>query len=293
MSPQELFDLHVYKAYQVASKLCLFYAVSGSRNYREEAISEAKMALWRCCVEFDPNKQVMQIRQQQLDNKQKSEEIILACIFGYEAPPVPTEKNQDPYKNFWMLSLLRVRGSVIDFFRQQRLIIKPVITGELANFDKATIKKIKNRVGVDDDDDIALEYGISHRALEKLKPTMLYQERFLSLDRALDAACGEGESRKRDSFNDIIASNSRTDHGDKTRDSRNLITIIKSKAQLSEIEEKVIDYLYSEDGYSASDVAAIMHITSAKVKNLAREALNKMRGVAIPTLEISVDRVSV
>lgn len=280
MSPQELFDSHVQKAEEVASRLCFFYAVSGALNYREEAISEAKMALWKCCCRFDPNKQKMQIKQQ--GKQALSEEIILSCIFDYQVPVVTTT-NLDPYKNFWISSLTRVRGSVLDYFRAERLIIKPVVTGELATLNRATIKKIKNRIGVDDDDDIALEYGISRQALEKLKPTMLHQERFLSLDRALGDACGDNDaSGGRESFYDIIASNSRTDHGDEARHVHLVILNMKAKAALSLDEEKALDYFYSDAGYSRAEVAGIMRLTPAKVKSLLDEAILKLRSAAFP-----------
>lgn len=286
MTPQDLFDSHVSKAEEVASRLCFFYAVSGAMNYREEAISEAKMALWKCCCRFDPNKQRMQIKQQGVMAQAIAEEIILSCIFDYQIPPASVSPtNTDPYKNFWISSLTRIRGSVLDYFRTERLIIKPVVAGELAMLTRATIKKIKNRIGVDDDDDISREYGISLQALEKLKPTMLHQERFLSLDRALGDACGDGDSSGgRESFYDIIASNSRTDHGDDAQHVRYVILNIKSKAFLTIEEEKALDYFYSDAGYSRAEVAGLMQLTTAKVKNLIDEAILKLRTSAATPL---------
>lgn len=259
--------------------MCFFYAVSGALNYREEAISEAKMALWKCCCRFDPAKQRMQVKQQKI----RTEEILLSCIFGYTTPADPSPVNSDPYKNFWISSLTRIRGSVLDYFRAERLIIKPVITGELSTLTRATIKKIKNRIGVDDDDDIALQYGISVEALQRLKPTMLHQERFLSLDRSLgDASGGSDFGREWESFYEIIASSSKTDQGDEVQHIRFVLLHMKAKALLSSEEEAALDYFYSEAGYNRAEIAGLMKITTAKVKNLIEDAIIKMRGAAFP-----------
>lgn len=282
MSPQELFDSHVHKAEEVSSRLCFFYAVAGALNYKDEAASEAKMALWKCCRKFDPNKQRMQIKLQGSQAKALSEEIILSCIFNYELPVSSPPTNLDPYKNFWISSLTRVRGSVLDYFRSERLIIKPVVTGELSTLTRATIKRIKNRIGVDDDDDVAREFGISLQALEKLKPTMLHQERFLSLDRALGDACGDNESGGgRESFYDIIPSNSRTDQGDEVQHTRYLILNMKNKASLTKQEEMAIDYFFSDAGYSKAEVAGLMQVTTSVVKNLIEDAILKLRNTSV------------
>lgn len=280
MSPQDLFDSNVSKAEEVASRLCFFYAVSGALNYRDEAISEAKMALWKCCCRFDPNKQRMQIKQQKI----RTEEILLSCIFGYSTPADPSPVNSDPYKNFWISSLTRIRGSVLDYFRSERLIIKPVITGELSTLTRATIKKIKNRIGVDDDDDIALQYGISLEALQRLKPTMLHQERFLSLDRSLggDPTSNDYSGREWESFYEVIASSSKTDQNDEAQHMRFILLHMKTKAALSPDEAAALDYFYSEAGYSRAEVAGLMKTTTGKVKNLIEDAILKLRGAAFP-----------
>lgn len=277
VSPQELFDSHTAKAQDVASRLCFFYAVSGALNYREEASSEALMALWECCCRFDPSKQKMQ---QKIESK-RTEEIIFSSIFGYDMPFAPAPTNCDPYKNFWIASLMRVRGSVLDYFRRERLIIKPVISGELATLTRADIKRIKNRIGVDDDDDIAMEFGISAQALEKLKPTMLHQERFLSLDRALGEACGDGgESGGRESFYEIIASQSKTDESDEVDHLRFMVNSLRARAKLTMQENKAIDYFYSDAGYTKSEVAGLMKVSTPMAKRLIDEALDKLRSCA-------------
>lgn len=57
MSPEDLFAAHVDRAEKIATALCWRYRVSGALFYQEEARSEARLALWRACRNFDPGRQ--------------------------------------------------------------------------------------------------------------------------------------------------------------------------------------------------------------------------------------------
>ena len=126
VTPEELFAAHVDKAEKIASTLCWRYKVSGALCYLEEAKSEARLALWRACVNFSPGKQAFEIR--------KIREHISASfwspLFGAPAPPLPL--SSDPYDNFWIWAIRQIYGRVIDWFRSYRLI-KRMAEGESAS----------------------------------------------------------------------------------------------------------------------------------------------------------------
>jgi hypothetical protein len=89
----ELFQAHAQRAEEIALDMCWKYRLSGSLFYMEEAKSEALMALWLACVEFDPYGQTFTRAQ-----------------------------GKDPYGSFWMWAAQRIRGRIIDWFRSYHLI---------------------------------------------------------------------------------------------------------------------------------------------------------------------------
>lgn len=280
MSPTELFEAHSQKAEEIAEKLCYLYTVSGALAYREEAKSEARMALWKCCLRFDPRKQLMQRKKQKL----KEEEQLWAAVLGYPPPEIPSEESYDPYKNFWIASLRRIRGSVLDLFRSERLIVKRGVKGELEAIDKRDLAEIKRRFRRGDPiDAICADFAISEEALEQLKPTMLYQEKFLSLDRRLGDFSSNGSSDHggSDSFADLLPSRDRADGNDEALHLRHQIESAKSKANLSRQESRVMELCFHEAGWSKADAAKLLGISPMRVGFALQSALAKMRAVMI------------
>ena len=115
MTPEELFEEYRDRAERIAQSLCWHYQVSGALNHQEEAKSEALLALWRACQAFDPEKQALE------NKKRAAESNVLTAIFGVH---IKTKKAKNPYANFWMWAITRVRGRVIDYFRSERLITR-------------------------------------------------------------------------------------------------------------------------------------------------------------------------
>jgi DNA-directed RNA polymerase specialized sigma24 family protein len=228
------------KAREVAKSLCFYYAVSGALAFQDEATSEAYKALWLCCQRFDPKRQVMQRRKAQI----QTDEQFWAIIFEY---PLPESIPFDPYANFWMCSIQRVRGGVLDFFRAQRLITKR-----------------------------------SKKPGEEQKPTMLHAERFLSLDRPLSSvsngaynAFGGGES-----FCDLLPSSDRADSEDERRHHQSIIGEMKKKANLTPQERRALDLYYSELGYTKAEVSRELGVSQVRIQDLVDSAILKLRNVA-------------
>lgn len=230
---ERLYLAYVPKADELAKRLCFHFRASGALAFEKDAQSHARIALWKCAVKFDPKKQ----RLQRMKIKKQQEESIQAILFGY---PEPKHEPYDPYSNFWIASIRRVSGAVLDLFRAERLITKPQ-NGEVSD-------------------------------------TMLYYERFQSLDRPLSDA-SNGNSR--DSFGDMLPSKDRADKNDEISEMRYQIESIKQDAELSENEQLVIELSYSEEDLSKSEVAERMGMSGAAVTALLAKALEKMRQVRL------------
>jgi RNA polymerase sigma factor (sigma-70 family) len=114
VSPNDLFDKYLDKADAVANGLCWYYRVSGAGLYREEAQSEARLALWKACLRFDPSKQGLEAKKSQ----QRDQLAFFNSLVGL--PPPPSAKN--PADNFWIWASFQIRGRVIDLFRSLKLI---------------------------------------------------------------------------------------------------------------------------------------------------------------------------
>jgi RNA polymerase sigma factor (sigma-70 family) len=94
-SPERLFLSYAQQAEDIALTECWKNRISGSMYYQEEAKSEALMALWRACVEFDPSKQTLTLNH-----------------------------GEDPYDSFFKWATQRVRGRVVDWFRSYHLMAR-------------------------------------------------------------------------------------------------------------------------------------------------------------------------
>ncbi len=252
MLPEDLFTRHSQQADKLALDLCHFYAVSGALAYRDEACSEAKLALWKQAVTFNPAKQLMQ--------RVVAEESYWAALIGYD---MPVPKYRDPYDTFWISSIQRVRGAVLDFFRSQRLITKlpKILPGE---------KQIR---------------------------TMLYYERFVSMNKPISSVVGNRASHEQESgtetFGDFLLSKDRTDSNDDRRDMRLRIELLTKRAGLTSKEYRIIILTFTEDEHDAKEISIILGIPEAKVKKMKSEALAKMRGAVMPMerkLETDQDR---
>ncbi len=116
VEPQTLFDRHLAQADRVAERLCWSYRVSGALTYQEEARSEARLALWRCCLSYNPDLQAFQ--------KKLAHVADLIIFWSPVLGIAVTEPRKDPYASFWIWAVQRVGGRVLDFFRSQHLITR-------------------------------------------------------------------------------------------------------------------------------------------------------------------------
>ena len=123
MSPEDLFNAHVDRAEKIATALCWRYRVSGALYYQEEAKSEARLALWRACQNFDPGRQALELRKM----RQHDLAHFWNPLFG--APPPSDSDHQNPFDNFWIWAVRQIYGRIIDWFRSYHLI-KRMAKGE-------------------------------------------------------------------------------------------------------------------------------------------------------------------
>jgi RNA polymerase sigma factor (sigma-70 family) len=286
VEPIDLYTAHEQKARQVAQGLCHHYQYSGALAFQDEANSEALIALWKRCVRFDPMKQVLQ-RQQEANRLQaQADEILMASIFLYE-PPAPVIVS-DPYSTFWISSIQYVRGSVLDYFRAERIITKFVRRGTMQKLTPLQVKKLRNRIVDWDDEELLLrlanEYGIDVAEMADLRPTMLYQDRFISLSQLVsDRANGfhvQNNADLNQTVGDWIASESKTDANDDRRHMRSLIETLRDTAGLTADERQALDLCYSEQGDTVSEVGDMLGVSRREVEKRLSRAYEKMRVAA-------------
>lgn len=276
MQPLDLYLRHEKQAEEVAVKLCYHYQFSGALPFKDDAIGEAKKALWKCAVTFDPAKQVMACRKE----AQQAAEVLAAIIFGY-LPPEYEER--DPYANFWMASIMRVRGSVQDLFRSQKLIRKFVAKGTLKKLSKQDIKDIQQRMfNCEDEESIAAAYAIEVGQLEELKPSMLYYEKFVSLSRPIsDYADGSyavaGFAAVGESLGDMLPSKESTDSCEGRIANRSMIEHLKKSSQLTVEEARAVELTYSDEEPTAAEVAKKMGTTVKRIDVFIASAIEKMK----------------
>ena len=279
MQPLDLYLAHEKKAEEVATKLCYYYRVSGALPHQEDAKAEARKALWKRAVSFDPSKQIMQCREE----ARQVRELMSSAIFGYSKP---TFTPRDPYSTFWMFTIMRVRGAVLDFFRSEKLIRKFVAKGDLERLSKDQIKLIQQRMfDGDDAEDIALEYGIPLDQLDELKPSMLHYAKFLSLSQPMsEFADGSAQvfsySSSGESLADMLPSKD-THSVDDSVANLSLVIRLKNTSGLTQQERQAIELFYSDQGYTAQEVGRQMNLTGKGVETMISSALIKMRNSAV------------
>lgn len=239
-------------------------------------MAEARKALWKCAVEFDPRKQVMQRRAETLIAK----EIMIAMILGMQPPKFSTV---DQYANFWMISAMRVRGSVLDFFRSEKLIRKMVVKGDLQKLTKKQIKDIQQRIfDGDPTGDIAIMFGLTDEQVESLRPSMLHYVRFVSLSRPMSDFYNWADQNRvstpGESLADLIPS--QCEDVDKQVADRSMVDYLKSEALLTDSERAIVDMVYSEDRHTISEVGSHFGMTVKSTNEILNSALAKMRAVA-------------
>ena len=244
------------------------------------------MALWKLCEKFDPSKQLFQRRQEVARMQSQADEILLSGIFCYDQPPPVVIS--DPYSTFWISSIRRVRGAVLDYFRAERIITKFVRRGSLRNLTPHQVKKLKNRI-VDWDDEehlvmLAAEYGIDPSEMVELRPTMLYQDRFVSLSQLIsDRANGFHVQNQTDigqTVGDWIASESKTDAEDERKTMKSTIESLRDSAELTAEESQVLDLCHSELGYTENEVGEMLGVSRREIEKRLSRAYGKMRVAA-------------
>ena len=115
VSPEQLFERHSEQATRRAETLCWHYRVGGAMSYTDEAVSEASLALWSAARRFDPDKQQLQNRSAKRHADEQFWDVVSQGDF---------ESKTDPYLMFWPWASIRVNGSVLDLFRQLRIITR-------------------------------------------------------------------------------------------------------------------------------------------------------------------------
>jgi DNA-directed RNA polymerase specialized sigma24 family protein len=234
LTPLDLFEAYRDKAEKMASSLCWHYQVSGALAFQEEAKSEALMALWKECQKFDPQKQGFQ-------RKQYSVQVFWNVLLGDQSFPLTSAKN--PYANFWIYCVQKVRGRVIDFFRAQRLITK----------------QQPNAAGI------------------RPKKTLLYRDRFISTSTQV-SELRSGDNPSFSTLLELLPSLDRADGQDEHLDRRKRIRNIMTFAHLSDLETKVVAIYYSDSGISKKEIAQELGISQPRFTVALNSALEKMRG---------------
>jgi len=286
VDPEKLYSLHEPKARQIAQCLCHHYQYSGALAYQDEANSEAQIALWKMCRNFDPSKQRFQRQQEAAKLQNQTDEILLAEIFGYDLPPPVIIS--DPYSTFWISSVQRVRGAVIDYFRSERIITKFERRGSIKKLTAHQVKKLKNRI-VDWDDEnhlfmLAEEYGIDPGEMNDLRPTMLYADRFISLSQPISERANGFHAQNQvdagQTIGDCLAGESRVELEDKRQSIRSMLEVLRDQSRLTVGENEVLDLIYSDLGYTEMEVGDMLGIGKREVEKRLSAALSKMRAAA-------------
>jgi hypothetical protein len=241
LTPTELFNAYQEKAERMADSLCWHFSVSGALAFQEEARQEALKELWRCANTFEPGKQKLQLK----ISRGHSDVWGLLFAGDIEATPVP----QPSYSNFWIWSVQRVRGRVLDFFRSERLITR---------IAKSTDENAPKRT------------------------SMLYKDRFLSASSAVNPTKHKPNSDNSSygSFLDLFPSNDVSDYRVTERDARRQVEMILEKADLEIEEVGVVKLYYSERQIDKKEIADLYGKSTTWVTLTLKSAIGKMRSVA-------------
>lgn len=271
IAPEVLFGIYTSSAKELVTKLIWHYSSSGALQYQDEAHSEGQLALWQLCQRFDPTKQAFQVKKE----RERQAELLHSMIFCYD---LPEERPVDPYANFWMLAVLRVRGGVLDFFRAQKLIVKRSMPEDIRQLTKEQLRDIKNRLSrKEDEKQIAADYGIKPKSLNDLKPTMFYRERFVSLDRNLsDFGNGSG-SMNGDSFADVLPAPDISEEKEEQAHISYMITLAMQDAELNAEQMEVLRLYFGEGNPTKSQVARQMNVKQSYVSELLNDSICKLR----------------
>ena len=239
VSPHQLFETHMSKADRIAERLCWHYRISGALLYQEEARSEARMALWRCCMLFDPSLQALQNK----ISKALEQSLFWSPIFGFKVQ----DSRKDPYATFWIWSIQRINGRVLDFFRSQQLIR-------------------------------CLEPGEAH--------TMLYRNKFVSISNPKGStASGTSNSHipseyMSQDYTDSFFSPDRSDGYNEVESTNLELASIMERADLTPSEREAIQLAYGSDEMTAPEIAEMLGVDTNEAKSLIKKAMSKLKEVA-------------
>lgn len=218
----------------MAENLCWHYAVSGALAYQEEAVSEALLGLWQACTRFDESKQVMQRR----ELRRIAEYHFWHLLFAGALPVFAADAT---YQNFWIWAVRRIRGSVIDLFRRERIITR--LQGK--------------------------EDGYR---------TLLYKDKFLSCDAVLKND-GEGARRYVEAFASPERADKGMDELEREQsiramlDASGLTDLEKWLIQRRYAEEGSISEIARESGNSGAWVCGAVKTALAKIRNVHAPAV--------------------
>lgn len=248
MTPQELFDKHQARAERIAEGLCWHCQISGALAFQEEAKQEALQELWRCAVNFDPDKQSLQLR------VSGSNAVFWNAVMGKDLSELPVKKS---YSNFWIWTAMRVRGRVLDFFRAQRLITR-------------LPKKSEDKPD-------APRYTMLYkdRFLSANNPVLRKSSNSSRVSEGGPSPHGEIIS-----YFDLFPSKDRADHADELNDQRKKIAAILESSSLTPDEKNVIALYYGDEELSRSDIAEKLGKTGVMIGVELKSALSKMRSAA-------------
>lgn len=254
MSPIELFEVHRSKAERVAERLCWHYQISGALRLVQDAKQEACLALFKESSRFKPRRQAFARRK----DRMAITAVYWSILRKQKREALP---EQDPYSTFWMFAVARVQGSVIDFFRKQRIIQRlPQAEADQPVFCERCTSPM-----------LVFSQECEHGGFCRQPRTMLYHERFLSASGSPD----DDSTPCRSTYFDLFASRERADAADDLNHTRYQILSRAKAAGLDYQEMKVVTLMCSED-MSKEDVAVELKTTIAWVGRTLRSAANKM-----------------
>lgn len=159
MTPEQLFLAHKDKAEKLAERLSWHFAAAGAQSFSDEAKGVARLTLWNKCREFDPKRQTMA----KIRWRWKAESTFWGPLMGTK-PSGEVQSARDPYDSFWLWAQQRVRGSVMDYFRSQKLIVRG------ATSDNFSIPYPDKYVSLEHAD---LEFKYSHESPEREDTSLL------------------------------------------------------------------------------------------------------------------------